>query len=33
MTGFWWLRVNANWRVIFAIADGAVNDIDLVDYH
>jgi toxin HigB-1 len=33
MAGFWSLRVNGNWRIIFTIEDGAVNNIDLVDYH
>ena len=31
--GYWSLWVNANWRIIFKFADGAVNNVDLVDYH
>lgn len=33
LTGFWSLRVNGNWRIIFTFEDGAVNNVDLVDYH
>jgi proteic killer suppression protein len=33
LKGHWSLWVNGNWRIIFTIRDGAVNDVDLVDYH
>jgi toxin HigB-1 len=33
LADFWSLRVNANWRIIFTLKDGAVNNVDLVDYH
>jgi toxin HigB-1 len=33
LKGFWSLSVNGNWRIIFTFEDGAVNNVDLVDYH
>jgi toxin HigB-1 len=33
LKGFWSLWVNANWRIVFTFKDGAVNNVDLVDYH
>ena len=33
LKGFWSLSVNANWRIIFTFEAGAVNNVDLVDYH
>lgn len=32
-SGFWALRVTANWRVVFRFEGGDVWDVDLVDYH
>jgi proteic killer suppression protein len=32
MKGFWAVTVQANWRVIFRLDDGA-TDVDYVDYH
>lgn len=32
-SGFWSLRVNGNWRLVFRFEDGHVCDLDLVDYH
>lgn len=31
--GFYSVTVSGNWRVVFRIADGKVEDVDLVDYH
>jgi toxin HigB-1 len=31
--GEWSVRVSANWRIVFRIADGHVHDVDLTDYH
>ena len=31
--GFWSVTVRANWRIIFRFEQGAVTDVDLVDYH
>ncbi len=33
LKGFWAVTVRANWRVIFRFDDGAVFDVDYVDYH
>jgi toxin HigB-1 len=33
MKGFWSVTIRANWRIIFRFDDGAVSDVDLVDYH
>jgi toxin HigB-1 len=33
LKGFWSVKVQGNWRVIFRFADGKATDIDLVDYH
>jgi proteic killer suppression protein len=33
LKGFWSLTIRANWRIIFPFDDGAVSDVDLVDYH
>jgi toxin HigB-1 len=33
LNGFWSLKVNGNWRVIFRFQDGTASDLDLVDYH
>jgi proteic killer suppression protein len=31
--GPWAVTVRANWRVIFRVANGDVQDVDYVDYH
>jgi len=31
--GYWAVRVRANWRVIFRLADRDALDVDYVDYH
>ena len=31
--GLWAISVNANWRVVFRMAEGEVFDVDYVDYH
>jgi toxin HigB-1 len=31
--GFWAVSVRANWRIVFRIENGAVFDVDFVDYH
>ncbi len=33
LKGFWSLRVNDQWRVIFRLEEGNALDIDIVDYH
>ena len=33
MTGFYAVNVSGNWRVIFRFEDGAVADVDYLDYH
>ena len=30
---YWSVRVSANWRITFRFENGAVFDVDLVDYH
>ena len=31
--GFWSVTVRANWRVIFRVHNGEVQDVDYIDYH
>ena len=31
--GYWSLRVTGNWRIVFRFEEGAVHDVDFVDYH
>ena len=31
--GFWSVKVNGNWRIIFRFEDGNAYDIDYLDYH
>ena len=33
LAGYWSITVRANWRIIFRFEQGAVTDVDLVDYH
>jgi proteic killer suppression protein len=33
LKGFWSITVRANWRIIFRFEDGAVLDVELIDYH
>ncbi len=33
LVGYWSVRVSANWRILFRMADGDVFDVDLTDYH
>ena len=33
MSGFWAVRVSANWRIIFRYEGTDAYDVDLIDYH
>ena len=33
LAGFWSIRVNQQWRIIFRWDDGRANDVSIVDYH
>lgn len=33
LKGFWSIKINGNWRIIFRFEDGVVFDIDYIDYH
>ncbi len=33
LKGFWSIRVNQQWRVIFRWDDGTKRDVSIVDYH
>ncbi len=33
LEGFWSLRINDQWRIIFRWEDGDALDVDIVDYH
>ena len=33
LTGFWSLRINAQWRLWFRFEQGAALDVEIVDYH
>lgn len=33
LKGFWSLRINRQWRVIFRWEAGVATDVDVVDYH
>ena len=33
LKGFWSLRVNKQWRVIFMWKDGYADQVDIIDYH
>ena len=31
--GFWSVRVQSNWRIIFRFEDGNALDVEFIDYH
>jgi len=31
--GLWSVTVRANWRIVFRLADGDADAVDLIDYH
>lgn len=33
LSGFWSLRINKQWRIIFRWEKGDAFDVDIVDYH
>jgi len=33
LEGFWSLRINDQWRVVFKWQDGDALDVDIIDYH
>jgi len=33
LEGYWSVRVNRNWRIIFRFIDGKAENIELIDYH
>ena len=33
LKGIWAVTVRANWRIVFRFSNGAVSDVDFVDYH
>jgi len=33
LTGFWSIRINQQWRVIFRWKDGLKHDVEITDYH
>lgn len=33
LNGFWSLRINQQWRVIFRWQDGSKHDVRIIDYH
>jgi len=33
LKGFWSLRVNRQWRVVFQWEAGVATDVDVIDYH
>ncbi len=33
LEGFWGLRINDQWRIIFRWEEGDAVDVDIVDYH
>ncbi len=32
-TGYWSVRVSANWRIVFRFVEGEAVDVNLIDYH
>ena len=33
LSGFWSIRINQQWRIIFRWDDGVKKDVSIVDYH
>lgn len=33
LKGSWAVTVRANWRIVFRFSNGAVSDVDFIDYH
>ena len=33
LSGFWSIRINQQWRVIFRWQDGSMHDVRIIDYH
>lgn len=33
LTGFWSIRINQQWRIIFRWEDGLKHDVEITDYH
>ncbi len=33
LEGFWSIRINQQWRIIFRWDDGVKKDVSIVDYH
>lgn len=33
LRGFWSIRVNDRWRIIFRFEDGNAYDVEFIDYH
>jgi proteic killer suppression protein len=33
LAGYWSIRINQQWRIIFQWDNGEVNHVDIVDYH
>jgi len=33
LEGFWSLRINDQWRIVFKWQDGDAFDVDIIDYH
>ena len=33
LKGNWAVTVRANWRTVFRFSNGAVSDVDFIDYH
>ena len=33
LNGFWSIRINQQWRVIFRWQDGSKHDVRIIDYH
>ena len=31
--GFWAIRVNGPWRIVFRFEDGNAHEVEIVDYH
>jgi len=33
LKGYWSIRVNDQWRIIFTWSDGNARDVEITDYH